>query len=381
MRFVRHLSAGVLFLAFSSLLLLAGCGGSGGLLADGGIIGTGTIIGTVPGTIIEAYGDNGDYKETFSKIVNPGSDRHPFLLQLEAGVGYYLVMIINEGTENEIVMPIAFPGNNPGEVFARIILREGEVIDLGHIPLYMDCSEVSFEDDIDGDCILDKPFILNEAEGSNNPLRQMDADDDGENDFDDEDHGYGHGGIFKDPQDHDDDRVPNKYDDDFERGPNDEDDDGIEDDEDKNPGNIPEDDDESEDDSKLNWDGQGMHPRGLVWLDGHGGFAEDNLNICISCHGSDFQGTLASAGVGCYECHDGPNPEDDDSGEGFLSEWNGQGMHPKGQAWREHHGDYAEDSLNSCTSCHGEDLLGTGASAEVGCYGYGCHSGLNFEDD
>ena len=39
-------------------------------------------------------------------------------------------MIINEGTANEIVMPIAFPGNEPGEVLARIFLREGEVIDL-----------------------------------------------------------------------------------------------------------------------------------------------------------------------------------------------------------------------------------------------------------
>ena len=167
------------------------------------------------------------------------------------------------------------------------------------------------EDDIDGDCILDRPFILNETEGSNNPLRQMDADDDGDNDYDDEDHGYGQGSMFKDPQDHDDDRVPNKYDDDFEGGPNDEDDDGIEDDEDENPGNIPEDDDPFEDDSQLNWNGQGMHPKGLVWLDGHGDFAEDNLNSCTSRHGDDFRGAAASAQVGCYECHNGPDPEDD----------------------------------------------------------------------
>ncbi|KPK34314.1 MAG: hypothetical protein AMK70_07790 [Nitrospira bacterium SG8_35_1] len=374
MRFVWHLKVRVLFLAFSSLFFLAGCGGSGGLLADGGIIGTGTIIGTVPGTTIKAYADNGDIFETISEIND--TDRHPFVLPVDSGLGVYLVMIVNDGEENEIVVPIAFP-DPQGQVFARIILEPDQQLDLGHIPLYLDCSEVPIEDDIDGDCILDKPFILNEAEGSKNPLRQMDADGDGDNDYDDPDHGYGkqNGLKFEDPQDLDDDRVPNKYDDDFSPGPQDADEDGIEDDEDVNP---------------VNWNGQGKHPEGQAWRELHGEYAEDNLNSCTSCHGDDFLGTAASAQVGCfgYGCHAGTNFKDDgspgnnqdeeDSGEDILSEWNGQGMHPLGHAWREKHGEYAEDNLNSCSTCHGSDFRGTTTSAQVGCYE--CHKGPDPED-
>jgi len=376
MKFLRHAKIRLAALAFLTLLLLAGCGGGGGLLADGGIIGTGSIIGTVPGTVIEAYGDNGDYKQTFSELNN--SDKHPFSLHLDAGIGYYLVMIINEGTGNEIIIPIAFPGNKQGEVFARIVLREGQEIDLGHIALYTDCANVPFESDPDDDCILDKPFILNEAEGSNNPLRQMDADDDGTDDYDDDDHGYGqqNGQQFRDPQDHDDDRVPNKYDDDFSPGSNDEDEDGIDDDEDKNPGNLPDDADEY---TLLEWNGQGMHPVGAAWQEHHGEYAEQDIQSCASCHGNDFGGSSLSGQVGCYDCHNGPDPENypgsgSSSNGGYTwQEWNGQGMHPSGQAWLELHGEYAEQDIQSCASCHGDDFGGSSLSAHAGCYD--CHDG------
>ena len=322
MKNVTHSTARGLFLTLLIALLLSGCGSGGDLLADGGIIGTGSIVGTVPGTIIEAYGEQGEYFQTSSEFNN--TDQHPFQLRLKAGVGFYLVMIVNEGTENEIVMPIAFPGNKAGDVLvARILLHEGEVIDLGHIPLFMNCSEVPFESDPHEDCVLDKPFILDEAQGSKNPLKQMDADDDGINDFDDDDHGYGHHSEWQDgdPQDHDNDGVPNYYDDDFSPGPNDEDEDGIEDDDDKNP---------------RNWDGQSMHQAGQDWVDEHGEYAEHNYEGCASCHGDDFLGSPLSAvsvarqfrveeqstkqfaaryQVGCYDCHDGPDPENEDDSE------------------------------------------------------------------
>ena len=219
MKFMQHIPARVFLLAFSALLLLAGCGGGGSLLADGGIIGTGSIIGTVPGTIIEAYGEQGEYFWTSSEI--NGTDNHPFLLEeLPAGVGLYLVMIINEDTENEIIMPISFQ-DKQGEVLARIVLLENQEIDLGHIPLYMNCGDIPPDVDPDGDCFLDKPFMLDEGMGSHNPLKQMDADNDGINDYDDPDHGYGphSGGMHNDPPDHDGDGIPNYYDPDFSPGP------------------------------------------------------------------------------------------------------------------------------------------------------------------
>lgn len=227
MRFIKQLPAKVFCLALSALLLLSGCAGGGSLLADGGIIGTGSIVGTVPGTVIEAFGENGEYFLTYSEFNE--TDNHPFLLDgLPSGVGFYLVMIINEDSGNEIVMPIAFQ-TGQGEVLARIVLREDQQIDLGHIPLYMNCSEVPLDIDPDGNCILDKPFILNESMGSQNPLRQMDADNDNINDYVDVDHGYGShsGGMYNNPQDQDGDGMPNYYDPDFIPGPNDSDGDGI----------------------------------------------------------------------------------------------------------------------------------------------------------
>jgi len=296
MKNVKHSTARGLFLTLLIALLLSGCGDGGDLLADGGIIGTGSIVGTVPGTIIEAYGEQGEYFQTSSEFRNKAGDVH----------------------------------------VARILLHEGEVIDLGHIPLFMNCSEVPFESDPHEDCVLDKPFILDEAQGSKNPLKQMDADDDGINDFDDDDHGYGHHSEWQlgDPQDHDNDGVPNYYDDDFSPGPNDEDEDGIEDDDDENPGNMP----DYAPGFGGAWDSQSMHPVGQDWVDEHGEYAEHNYAGCASCHGDDFSGSPLSVvpvarqfrieeqgtkhfaahyQVGCYDCHDGPDPEDydDDSEE------------------------------------------------------------------
>lgn len=361
-------------LVISALLLLAGCGGGGGLLADGGIIGTGTIIGTVPGTRIEAYAENGDYFETLSEINE--TDKHPFWLDLPADVGFYLVMIINEDTEDEVIMPIAFQADN-GELLARIILRANQQIDLGHVPLYRNCSEVPPDSDPDADCILDKPFILNESQGSKNPLRVMDADNDGWNDFDDPDHGYGqqNGWQSGDPQDHDDDRVPNFYDHSFSPGPNDLDGDGINDDEDVNPGNIPGDDFGKG--TMHDWNGQDMHPIGAAWQEQHGKHAESNLDSCATCHGDDFMGTSLSNRVGCYSCHNGPYYEND--GNYGSNRGDGQNMHPIGAAWRIQHGEYAEHNLQSCAACHGNDFTGTSLSNQVGCYG--CHNGPYPDDD
>ena len=158
----------------------------------------------------DQQGENGEYFLTYSQT--NGKDQHPFLLDdLPAGVGLYLVMITNENTGNEIVMPIAYQ-TSQGEVMARIVLHEGQQIDLGYVPLYMNCSQIPPADLYPGgNCIMDKPFLLDEM-GSKNLLMQMDP---------------GSGGMDNNPQDQDNDGIPNYYDPDFTPYPNDADGDGI----------------------------------------------------------------------------------------------------------------------------------------------------------
>ncbi len=68
----------------------------------------------------------------------------------------------------------------------------------------------------------------------------------------------------------------------------------------------------------------GMHPVGSSWVSAHPNLAEGHQSSCQPCHGTDYRGTVLSrmlatrtvagrtltAGtvVGCYTCHNGPNP-------------------------------------------------------------------------
>lgn len=72
----------------------------------------------------------------------------------------------------------------------------------------------------------------------------------------------------------------------------------------------------------------GLHTIGQRWISGHEGAAKADSKSCAYCHGADYRGTALSqvkvaktftveggtksfaAGqkVGCYDCHNGPNP-------------------------------------------------------------------------
>jgi hypothetical protein len=73
----------------------------------------------------------------------------------------------------------------------------------------------------------------------------------------------------------------------------------------------------------------GMHNVGDArWTSGHEGLAQANVQACAACHGTNFRGTVLSrtsasrtwstefgtrtvakgTQVGCYDCHNGPNP-------------------------------------------------------------------------
>ena len=213
-------------------IIQSGCsGGSGGSASLPGA----SVSGTVPGTVIEAFGDNGSYYAVSSK--DDGTAKHPFTLNAPANVGFHMVMVTGEGTPEKVVTPIGFRDSS-GRVRTRLVLDNGEKIELGHIPLHMSRNEAA-DDDLDDDGVLDHPLILDDV-GAGNPLSQSDVDDDGINDWDDHDHGgYHYGSGTVDPLDHDDDGVPNVYDDDHVHRSDDRDNDGLPDHIDANPDNDP----------------------------------------------------------------------------------------------------------------------------------------------
>ena len=268
-------------------ILQAACGGGGGGGGGGASssFSGASVSGTVPGTRIEAFGDNGSYYAVESE--RNGSARHPFTLKLKPGVGFRLAMVTGEGTADEVVTPIGFRDSS-GRVRTRLMLGKGEKIDLGHVPLPMGRNAASGHDR-DGDGVLDQPMVLDDV-GARNPLLQSDVDEDDVNDWDDPDHGgyhYGHG--TDDPQDHDDDGVPNVYDDDDE-GPHDGDydGDGLPNNSDANVHNAH---DHDNDDLDEDCDGDGYHDDD----DDHDGFHDDD-------HDRD----------GYHDDHDGDNDSDHD---------------------------------------------------------------------
>lgn len=229
--------------------LLAACGDGGGGSDGGGSTAsvtsasTATITGTVPGTRIEAFGDNGAYYAVNS--TDNGTSRHPFSMEVPAGLGLRIVMTTNEGSADEVISPIGFRDNTT-QVHTRFMLGAGDRIDLGYIPLAMsragaagDVDGDGDNDDLDHDGILDSPFMLDDA---HSPLGQADADHDRLNDFDDPDHGgYAYSMRENDPLDHDKDGVPNMFDVHYMPAPGfvDNDRDGLHDDNnDVNPGNL-----------------------------------------------------------------------------------------------------------------------------------------------
>ena len=215
----------VSILAFA--LLQAACGGGGGGGSTPSSITSSpagaSIIGTVPGTMIEAFGDNGSYYAVESN--DDGTTRHPFELDVPVGVGFQLVMTTGEGTPDEVVTPIGFR-DSTNAIRTRMKLGDGERVDLGHVPLYLSRNEAA-ADDLDNDGVLDKPLVLDDV-GARNPLTQADADGDNLDDWNDPDHGgYQYDDSIINPQDIDDDGIPNVYDTDYSGSTDDSDRDGL----------------------------------------------------------------------------------------------------------------------------------------------------------
>jgi len=154
------------------------------------------------------------------------------------------------------------------------------------------------------------------------------------------------------------------------------------------------------------------HATGAAWLSSsnsgyHGAAAQQDVDSCQQCHGSDYRG--GSSGVSCYSCHFGPTGSQVPSGSSWVhgstphgslsdeiatcnachtssrSSGNGPASchdchltvnHATGAAWLNssnsgNHGVAATQNIDSCAACHGSDYRG--GSSGVSCYT--CHFG------
>ncbi|MDH5512965.1 MAG: hypothetical protein OEY27_07120, partial [Gammaproteobacteria bacterium] len=210
-------------------LLLSACGNSGdGTSAPAG----GSIIGTVPGTTIEALGDDGSYYAVES--ADNGTALHPFQLDVPSDLGFHLVMTTGKGTPDEVIIPVGFR-DSANNIQTRFMLGAGDVVDLGHIPLPMSRNEAAGQDR-DGDGVLDMPMVLDDV-AHTNPLTQTHVMSASISDWQYSGGGYHLPPDVIDPQDVDGDGIPNVCDRKYTRSPDDSDGDGLPDDIDVNPKN------------------------------------------------------------------------------------------------------------------------------------------------
>ncbi|MEA2049047.1 MAG: hypothetical protein U9O64_11460 [Campylobacterota bacterium] len=216
--------------ALASALILAGCGGSSTTetaIAETDTTTTNTlskISGTVPGTLIEAFCEDGSYYAV--KSTDNNTAEHPFEIEIPSTVNCSLVMTTNEDDNaSRVVTQIGMvTPNASGTLFTAVT-----DVDLGNIPLAMDPSNIT---DANGDHVSDDILSI-QVDGTSivvqleNPL---DDDNDGLlNVYEDNDED-GISNYYDDDDDND--GIDDNYDtdndrDDIEGNDNDHDDDGI----------------------------------------------------------------------------------------------------------------------------------------------------------
>lgn len=226
----------ILFSLITTPLLIIGCGGSSSSTAT-----TAKVSGTVPGTLIEAFCEDGTYLKVTS--TQNGTDEHPFELDLPTNTNCRLVMTTNENDPlNRIITRIGFI--NTSAVGSTLTLSTD--INLGHIPLSLNYAEV---DDNDGDHVVDTllHIELSSTDAGVNDTPVSDSDHDGTVDaYEDDDDDN----IVNAYEDDDNDGNPNIHDDDDDDDDNDSDDNSDENnDNDSDDSNEDSNDDDSEEDS------------------------------------------------------------------------------------------------------------------------------------
>lgn len=121
--------------SLSLATFLVGCGGGGGTTSTTSTSTTDStysISGTVPGTLIEAYCEDGSFYSTTS--TNNGTNEHPFSFNIPSGLNCKLVMITNETATNPadyIITPIELESDAKVGTYLTV----DKNIDLGNVPL------------------------------------------------------------------------------------------------------------------------------------------------------------------------------------------------------------------------------------------------------
>ncbi len=215
--------------SISLCLLLAGCGGGDSSSSASPTVSEPSkraVSGTVPGTLIEAFCQDGGYYSVTS--TDDGTAKHPFYLELPSDANCKLIMTTNEkdpDVTKHIVTPILF--NNGSTVSSYIQVVDNT--DLGYIPLPM--SGVGVQ----------TPLIVEVTNAHAITVNTI-TDDPLDKDHDDIPNAY---------EDDDGDGIYNKYDDDnddYSKDDDDDKDDYSKDDDDDDKDDYSKDDDDDKDD-------------------------------------------------------------------------------------------------------------------------------------
>ena len=261
----------------STAAVLAACGGGGG--ASNSSTPTSkpsfNLTGTVPGTLIEAFCEDGSYHAVNSE--NDFTTRHPFVLKVPTDLSCRLVMTTNEDDpNNKVVTPIIF--TTTGGV-SSIAFSGNDDVDLDFIDLALTRDEMNSDANEDG--VEDEPTEVNLDDDS---IEVIEIENDPLDDDDDD--------IINMYEDDDDDKIYNRDDDDDDGdGIKDEDDedhqgdddgDGIDDDDDVDDDNDGIEDEEDEEDNNVGSVG-GSNPD-LVTTPSAGRLLASQ---CAQCHRTD----------------------------------------------------------------------------------------------
>jgi len=131
------------------------------------------ITGTVPGTLIEAFCEDGTYVQVTS--TQNGTSKHPFELEVPKNINCKLVMTTNENDPaNRVITNIGFKsGLTTGST-----LKLADDVNVNHIPLSLSYSTV---EDNDGDHIQDNTLLIDVEDNKStvNDTHVADSNNDG----------------------------------------------------------------------------------------------------------------------------------------------------------------------------------------------------------